>query len=200
MWPVVDACRLAATTAAAAAAAGTANHEPRLPPCSARAPSREGASLRAEAEAPFRSVRLFLFGAGLVGAGLATLFGLPQLIGALGGAPGATKSTAEALQVCGRSQRGAGCSVSLRGVAVGRTEAAPPNVPCLLPTWQDFAINIGCVTAFGFLVRRDLQVGGRGPGAWLRACWLLWRKQRGCGGCCAARCPTASGCPPPPAR
>ena len=33
-----------------------------------------------------------------MGAGLATLFGLPQLIGALGGAPGVTKSVAEALQ------------------------------------------------------------------------------------------------------
>lgn len=63
-----------------------------------RAPSLEGASLRAEAEAPFRGFRLFIFGAGAVGAGLATLFGLPSLIGALGGAPGATKTTAEALQ------------------------------------------------------------------------------------------------------
>ena len=63
-----------------------------------RAPSKEGASLRAEAEAPFRSFRLFIFGAGAAGAGLATLFGLPQLIGALGGAAGATKSVAEALQ------------------------------------------------------------------------------------------------------
>ncbi|KAI7843980.1 hypothetical protein COHA_002518 [Chlorella ohadii] len=63
-----------------------------------RPPSLEGASLRAEAEAPFRGFRLFIFGAGAVGAGLATLFGLPQLIGALGGAPNATKSAAEALQ------------------------------------------------------------------------------------------------------
>lgn len=63
-----------------------------------RAPSKEGASLRAEAEAPFRGFRLFIFGAGAVGAGLATLFGLPSLIGALGGAPGATKTIAEALQ------------------------------------------------------------------------------------------------------
>lgn len=80
----------------------------------------EGASLRAEAEAPFRGLRFFLFGAGLVGAGLATLFGLPQLIGALGNAPGSTKSATEAL--------------------------------------QDFAINIGSLTFFGFLVRRDLKV------------------------------------------
>lgn len=63
-----------------------------------RAPSKEGASLRAEAEAPFRSLRLFLFGAGAASAALATLFGLPSLIGALSGAPGATKSIAEALQ------------------------------------------------------------------------------------------------------
>jgi len=65
-------------------------------PCSP--PSREGASLRAEAEAPFRSLRLFLFGAGVAGAGLATLFSLPGLIGSLAGAPNATKSAAEALQ------------------------------------------------------------------------------------------------------
>lgn len=60
-------------------------------------PSREGAQLRAEAEAPFRSFRLFIFGAGVAGASLATLFGLPGIIGALAGAPNATKSTAEAL-------------------------------------------------------------------------------------------------------
>ncbi|KAL4418916.1 hypothetical protein ABPG77_003706 [Micractinium sp. CCAP 211/92] len=60
-------------------------------------PSREGAQLRAEAEAPFRSFRLFIFGAGVAGASLATLFGLPGIIGALGGAPNATKSVAEAL-------------------------------------------------------------------------------------------------------
>ena len=84
-----------------------------------RPPSREGASLRAEAEAPFRSLRLFLFGAGVVGAGLATLFGTPQLIGALAGAANA-KPVSEAL--------------------------------------QDFAINIGSLTALGFLVQRDLKV------------------------------------------
>lgn len=61
-------------------------------------PSREGAQLRAEAEAPFRSFRLFIFGAGVAGATLATLFGLPGIVGALAGAPNATKSVAEALQ------------------------------------------------------------------------------------------------------
>lgn len=54
--------------------------------------------LRAEAEAPFRSFRLVIFGAGTAGATLATLFGLPSLIGALAGAPGATKTALEALQ------------------------------------------------------------------------------------------------------
>ncbi len=88
---------VAATHPAAAAAAAAAAHPPALPSL-CRPPSLEGASLRAEAEAPFRGFRLFIFGAGAVGAGLATLFGLPQLIGALGGAPNATKSAAEALQ------------------------------------------------------------------------------------------------------
>jgi hypothetical protein len=63
-----------------------------------RPPSREGASLRAEAEAPFRSLRIFLFGAGTASAVLATLFGLPNLIAALAGAPGAIKTATEALQ------------------------------------------------------------------------------------------------------
>ncbi|KAL4857926.1 Protein LOW PSII ACCUMULATION 1 [Chlorella vulgaris] len=63
-----------------------------------RPPSREGASLRAEAEAPFRSLRIFLFGAGTASAVLATLFGLPNLIAALAGAPGAIKTASEALQ------------------------------------------------------------------------------------------------------
>ncbi|PSC72600.1 LOW PSII ACCUMULATION chloroplastic [Micractinium conductrix] len=75
-----------------------AKGKPKNPLNTYRPPSREGASLRAEAEAPFRSLRLFLFGAGVAGASLATLFGLPNLIGALGGAPNATKSVAEALQ------------------------------------------------------------------------------------------------------
>lgn len=71
---------------------------PKNPLNSYTPPSREGASLRAEAEAPFRGLRLFLFGAGVAGASLATLFSLPTLIGALGGAPNATKSVAEAVQ------------------------------------------------------------------------------------------------------
>lgn len=52
-----------------------------------RAPSKEEASLRAEAEAPFRSLRIVLFGFGAVSAVLATFFSLPTLIGALAGAP-----------------------------------------------------------------------------------------------------------------
>lgn len=92
--------RKGACTTAAAAAVATACPALllRSSPPLRRPPSKEGASLRAEAEAPFRGFRLFIFGAGAVGAGLATLFGLPQLIGALGGAAGATKSVAEALQ------------------------------------------------------------------------------------------------------
>ncbi|GAB4820806.1 hypothetical protein N2152v2_007852 [Parachlorella kessleri] len=54
-----------------------------------RSPREVDASLRAEAEAPFRGLRFFLFGAGFVGAGLATLFTVPQLIGALAGAANA---------------------------------------------------------------------------------------------------------------
>jgi hypothetical protein len=49
-------------------------------------PRREQAELRAEAEAPFRSIRLVLFGFGGASAGLATLFSLPTLIGSLAGA------------------------------------------------------------------------------------------------------------------
>jgi hypothetical protein len=49
-------------------------------------PRREEAELRAEAEAPFRSIRLVLFGFGGASAGLATLFSLPTLIGSLAGA------------------------------------------------------------------------------------------------------------------
>ena len=56
-------------------------------PC--RSPREVDASLRAEAEAPFRGLRFFLFGAGFVGAGLATLFTVPQLVGTLGGAANA---------------------------------------------------------------------------------------------------------------
>lgn len=52
-----------------------------------RPPSEEEASLRAEAEAPFRSLRIVLFGFGAVSAGLATLFSIPPLIGAIAGAP-----------------------------------------------------------------------------------------------------------------
>ena len=74
---------------------------PNTTPRDCRPPSREGASLRAEAEAPFRSLRLFIFGGGAASATLATLFSLPPLIGALGGAAGATKSVADALQDVG---------------------------------------------------------------------------------------------------
>ena len=62
-----------------------------------RPPSKEEASLRAEAEAPFRSFRIVLFGFGVVSAGLATLFSIPTLIGTLAGAPNA-KDLSEALQ------------------------------------------------------------------------------------------------------
>ena len=62
--------------------------------------SQEEASLRAEAEAPFRSLRIVLFGFGLVSAALATLFSIPTLIGSLGGAINA-KPITEALQDIG---------------------------------------------------------------------------------------------------
>ncbi len=80
-----------------------------------RPPSKEEASLRAEAEAPFRSFRIVIFGFGVISAGLATLFSIPTLIGALAGAPNA-KDLTEALQdilinvtalgVCGYLLRG----------------------------------------------------------------------------------------------
>lgn len=62
--------------------------------------AQEEASLRAEAEAPFRSLRIVLFGFGLVSAALATLFSIPTLIGSVGGAINA-KPLAEALQDIG---------------------------------------------------------------------------------------------------
>jgi hypothetical protein len=45
--------------------------------------------LRSEAEAPWRSLRLVLYGFSVASAGMGTLISIPQLIGALGGAPGA---------------------------------------------------------------------------------------------------------------
>ena len=76
---------------------------------------QEEASLRAEAEAPFRSFRIVIFGFGGVSAVLATLFSIPTVIGALAGAPNA-KPVMDALQdilinvtalgVCGYLLRG----------------------------------------------------------------------------------------------
>ena len=136
-----------------------------------RPPSREGASLRAEAEAPFRSLRLFLFGAGVAGASLATLFGLPNLIGALGGAPNATKSVAEALQVCaawrGWLELSAAGAAGSAAVCLCR-RAVTQQAPCawcltcpwrVSPALQDFAINIGSLAACGYFVKGDLEVG-----------------------------------------
>lgn len=54
-----------------------------------RPPSRDEATLRAEAEAPFRSLRLVLFGFGSVSAALATFLSLPTAIAALAGASNA---------------------------------------------------------------------------------------------------------------
>lgn len=45
--------------------------------------------LRSEAEAPWRAVRFVFLGSGLASAGLGFLVSIPQLIGALGGAPNA---------------------------------------------------------------------------------------------------------------
>jgi hypothetical protein len=66
-----------------------------LDPC--RPPSKEEASLRAEVEAPFRSLRLVLLGVGVASATLATLFSIPALLGTLLAAPSA-KPLAEVLQ------------------------------------------------------------------------------------------------------
>ena len=60
-----------------------------------RAPTKEDTNLRAEAEAPFRSVRLVLFGFGAVSAALATFLSLPTVLGVVLGAPNATKSLTE---------------------------------------------------------------------------------------------------------
>ena len=76
---------------------------------------QEEASLRAEAEAPFRSLRLVLFGFGTVSATLATLFCLPTILGALLGAAGATKPLSEAaLDLAINVGALAGCGFLLR--------------------------------------------------------------------------------------
>ena len=62
-----------------------------------RPPSRDEATLRAEAEAPFRSLRLVLFGFGGVSAALATFLSLPTTIASLLGASNG-KSIAESGQ------------------------------------------------------------------------------------------------------
>ncbi|GLC37803.1 hypothetical protein PLESTB_001478300 [Pleodorina starrii] len=49
----------------------------------------DAVQMRAEAEAPFRSLRLVFCGFSVVSAGLGFLISIPQLIGALGGAPSA---------------------------------------------------------------------------------------------------------------
>jgi len=49
----------------------------------------ERVNMRAEAEAPFRTLRFVIFGFSIASAGVATLISLPQLAGALGGARGA---------------------------------------------------------------------------------------------------------------
>lgn len=72
----------------------TQPHPPARRPRTCSQSTELGASLRAEAEAPFRSLRVALFGAGTVSAGLATLFTLPQMAATLAHAPNA-KSPAE---------------------------------------------------------------------------------------------------------
>lgn len=61
-----------------------ASHAP-----SCRRMEQDRVRLRSEAEAPWRSLRLTLYGFSVASAGMGTLISLPQLIGALGGAPGA---------------------------------------------------------------------------------------------------------------
>jgi hypothetical protein len=79
-----------------------------------RPPSREEASLRAEVEAPFRSLRLVLYGFGVVAAALASAFSLPQLLGALAGAPNA-KEVGEAVADVGINAASlAGCALLLK--------------------------------------------------------------------------------------
>lgn len=68
-------------------------------PCalSGRRKEEDRTRLRSEAEAPFRALRLVLYGFSIVSASLATLISVPQLIGALGNARGAL-STETVLQ------------------------------------------------------------------------------------------------------
>ncbi|GFR43250.1 hypothetical protein Agub_g4311 [Astrephomene gubernaculifera] len=56
-------------------------------PSRARGPKEDAVQMRAEAEAPFRSLRLVLCGFFAASAGMGFLISIPQLLGALGGAP-----------------------------------------------------------------------------------------------------------------
>ena len=58
-------------------------------PALARRLEDDKVSMRAEAEAPFRSLRLVLWGFNVASASVGTLISLPQLAAALGGAPNA---------------------------------------------------------------------------------------------------------------
>ncbi len=65
--------------------------------------------LRSEAEAPFRSLRLVLYGFSVVSASIGTLISIPQLIGALNGAPNAL-AVDNVLQNIGTACTGHACT------------------------------------------------------------------------------------------
>eukprot|EP00798_Chlamydomonas_sp_ICE-L_P019857 gene19857-26551_t len=58
---------------------------PQIPPIESKS-EEDMVRLRAEAEAPFRSVRMGIYGLGALSSGIGFLVSIPQLIGALGGA------------------------------------------------------------------------------------------------------------------
>lgn len=61
-------------------------------PWDCRKAEEDQVRLRSEAEAPWRSLRLVLYGFSMVSSGLGTLISLPQLIGAVREAPGALET------------------------------------------------------------------------------------------------------------
>eukprot|EP00887_Chlorella_sp_A99_P002786 scaffold6.g2786.t1 len=94
--------------------------KPRDPLPAYSPPSMEGASLRAEAETPFRSFRLVIFGASAASAALATLFTLPALVGALAGAPGARAATEVLQDLAINLAALLGCGLLVRGDLAAR--------------------------------------------------------------------------------
>lgn len=106
-WPPSRPCQLfyAANTRTLPSALQGAQARCREQPTETSSPYRvddsKYLSMRAEAEAPFRTFRLFLLGFFAISAGIATLFSIPAIIGSVGHAPNAKPldETAQSLAI-----------------------------------------------------------------------------------------------------